>query len=265
MSQPLFRLSDHDLRGLAAAIRSHRIAPPWTALALQRLLPSSVCDDAAAEFRLLAEQGLSGDPLAAMLEFVVGDREQRRAEAETIELVTSGPEGPGITNRETSVVLRGLFAQAESSVLVAGYAVYQGQRVFQALADRMQQVPALRVRMFLDIQRPYGDTTMASLIVRRFAERFRTEQWPADRPLPNVYYDPRSLDLDMERRACLHAKCVVLDRQHVYVSSANFTEAAQERNIEVGLLVRSRRLAAQLTSHFDSLLDAGFLAEIFRA
>jgi phosphatidylserine/phosphatidylglycerophosphate/cardiolipin synthase-like enzyme len=158
-----------------------------------------------------------------------------------------------------------LFAQAESSVLVAGYAVYQGQRVFQALADRMQQVPALRVRMFLDIQRPYGDTTMAALLVRRFAERFRTEQWPADRPLPDVYYDPRSLDVDMERRACLHAKCVVVDRQHAYVSSANFTEAAQERNIEVGVLVRSRRLAEQLTNHFEWLLAAGFLEEAFRS
>ena len=98
--------------------------------------------------------------------------------------------------------------------------------------------------------------------MRRFAERFRTEQWPPDRPLPDVYYDPRSLDLDMERRACLHAKCVVVDRQHVYVSSANFTEAAQERNIEVGLLVRSRRLAEQLTNHFDALLDAGLVAHV---
>lgn len=31
------------------------------------------------------------------------------------------------------------------------------------------------------IQRVYGDTTMASLLVRRFAERLRTEQWLADR------------------------------------------------------------------------------------
>jgi len=46
------------------------------------------------------------------------------------------------------------------------------------------------------------------------------------------------------------------------VSSANFTEAAQERNIEVGLLVRSPRLADQLTNHFDSLLAAGFLEEV---
>lgn len=67
----------------------------------------------------------------------------------------------------------------------------------------------------------------------------------------------------MERRACLHAKCVVVAGQHVYVSSANFTEAAQERNIEVGLLVRSPRLAEQLTTHFDALLDARVLAQAF--
>jgi hypothetical protein len=67
-------------------------------------------------------------------------------------------------------------------------------------------MPALRVRMFLDIQRAYGDTTTAALLVRRFAERFRTEQWPPERPLPDVYYDPRSLDVDLERRACLLAK-----------------------------------------------------------
>jgi hypothetical protein len=193
MSQ-LLRLSDHDLRGLAAAIRSHRITPPWTALALQRILPGSVCGDAAVELQRLADNGVAGDQLATMLEFVVQDRGQRRADAETIELVTSGPEAPGIANRDTSVVLRGLFDRAESSVLIAGCAVYQGQRVFQALADRMQQTPGLQVRMFLDIQRAYGDTTMASLLVRRFAERFRTEQWPADRPLPEVYYAPRSAD-----------------------------------------------------------------------
>lgn len=262
MSPTVLRLSDHDLRGLAAAIRSHRIVPPWSALALQRILPSRVCEQVAAELQPWTEQGFSGEQVAAMLDFIVCDRQQRRADAETIELVTSGPEGPGIANRDTSVVLRGMFAQAESSVLVAGYAVYQGQRVFQALADRMQQLPGLQVRMFLDIQRAYGDTTMASLLVRRFAERLRTEQWPADRPLPEVYYDPRSLDLESEQRACLHAKCVIVDGQRVFVSSANFTEAAQQRNIEVGLLVRSVRLAKQLTDHFDTLVGSGALVRI---
>jgi len=75
------------------------------------------------------------------------------------ERIYAMPEAPGVVNRDTSVVVRELFAGAEDSVLVAGYAVYQGQQVFRALADRMVQRPDLRVRMFLDVQRGPGDTS----------------------------------------------------------------------------------------------------------
>ena len=56
----------------------------------------------------------------------------------------------------------------------------------------------------------------------------------------------------------LHAKCIVVDGEHVFVSSANFTEAAQERNIEVGLLVQSRAVADRVCRFFDALLDIGY-------
>ncbi len=168
-------------------------------------------------------------------------------------MVTTGPEALGITNRDTSVVVRELFAHARQSVLVAGYAVYQGQKVFQALADRMDAVPELKVRMFLDIGRGQGDTSASSEIIRRYAERFRTKQWPQGRRLPEVLFDPRSLESDPHKKACLHAKCIVVDREKVFVSSANFTEAAQERNLEVGLLIDSTLLAGRLTNHFECL------------
>ena len=77
-----------------------------------------------------------------------------------------------------------------------------------------------------------------------------------------MFYDPRSLDLEADKRACLHAKCVVVDGEAVFVSSANFTEAAQERNIEMGLLVRSRWLAERVTRHFETLLAAETLASV---
>jgi len=263
MTEHLLQLPDRDLRDIADAIRANRLTAPVTAVGLQRLLAPSVAGPVAGDLQQLIQNGFAPQHVATVLELLIKDRNQRPSLKESLELVTTGPEANDATSRDTSVVVRELFVHAEKSVLVAGYAVYQGQRVFRALADRMQQVQGLRVRMFLDIQRAYGDTTLASLIVRRFAERFRTEQWPADRPLPDVYYDPRSLNVDMERRACLHAKCVVVDRQHVFASSANFTEAAQERNIEVGLLVRSRRLAEQLTNHFDALLGAGLLEQAF--
>jgi phosphatidylserine/phosphatidylglycerophosphate/cardiolipin synthase-like enzyme len=53
----------------------------------------------------------------------------------------------------------------------------------------------------------------------------------------------------------LHAKAAVADDEAVFVTSANLTEAALDRNIEVGLLVRDRALAPSVSSHFRGLID----------
>ena len=73
--------------------------------------------------------------------------------------------------------------------------------------------------------------------------------------MPEVFHYPRSLESEPRRRACLHAKCVAVDSEIAFVSSANFTEAAHERNIEVGLLIRSRSVAERVVRHFEGLVD----------
>jgi phosphatidylserine/phosphatidylglycerophosphate/cardiolipin synthase-like enzyme len=151
-----------------------------------------------------------------------------------------------------------LFQNARESVLLAGYAIYQGQEVFRTLAGRMAEVPSLRVRMFLDIQRKLGDMTPADTILKDFAWRFLEREWPGDR-LPEVFYDPRSLSPDADKRSSLHAKCVVVDQRVAFVSSANFTEAAQERNIEAGVLIHSETFATSLAAHFETLATEGLL------
>jgi len=178
-----------------------------------------------------------------------------------VDLVWTGPEAPEAPSRDTSVVVRELFSSATESVLVAGYAVYQGRDVFRALADRMEELPDLKVQMFLDVQRPHGDTTEDSELLRRFATRFRSNDWPGDR-MPEIYYDPRSLEMDKGKKSSLHAKCIVIDSEKAFVSSANFTEAAQIRNIEVGVLIRSAYFASRLARHFKALADAGTLKPV---
>jgi phosphatidylserine/phosphatidylglycerophosphate/cardiolipin synthase-like enzyme len=50
--------------------------------------------------------------------------------------------------------------------------------------------------------------------------------------------------------ASLHAKCVVVDGRWVFVTSANFTDRGQTRNVEVGVLLEDTRLAAVLEAQF---------------
>lgn len=133
--------------------------------------------------------------------------------------------------------------------------------MFQALADRMQKIPKLKVRLFLDVQRAMGDMTASEILVTKFRHRFREHQWPADRPTPQVYYYPASLEVS-DKHSCLHAKCVVVDGQRVFVSSANFTEAAHDRNIELGLLLTSELLAQQVITHFETLIASGYMSKL---
>jgi phosphatidylserine/phosphatidylglycerophosphate/cardiolipin synthase-like enzyme len=128
---------------------------------------------------------------------------------------------------------------------------------FEGLARRMYATPALPVSLLLNIQRKKGDTTATDHLVRKFADRFWGTDWPGS-SRPTVFYDSRSLDLGGPS-GVLHAKAVVADDEVVFVTSANFTEAALDRNIEVGLLVRDRALAATVSSHFRGLIDRGLL------
>jgi hypothetical protein len=76
--------------------------------------------------------------------------------------------------------VRDLFGSAEGEVLVAGFAVYQGRAVFKRLAERMEERPGLRVRLFLNVQRQPADTSLPEEVVRRFARRFCTQDWPGE-------------------------------------------------------------------------------------
>lgn len=161
------------------------------------------------------------------------------------------------------MVVRELFEQAQRSVLIAGFAVYQGHRVFKVLAEWMDADSALAVTMFLNVERPQHNTSSAAEILKGFAEHFEKKEWPGKRG-PAVYYDPRAVEPSArgKKRSSLHAKCVLVDDTRALVTSANFTEAAQERNIEAGVLVESPSFTAALRSQFDGLVAAGRLTRV---
>jgi phosphatidylserine/phosphatidylglycerophosphate/cardiolipin synthase-like enzyme len=251
-------LTDADLTAVAAALRSGRLHAPFTAVSLQRFCPPAHAGTTAARLQQLREEGMQPQHLALLTETIIRTRARLPQQADLVDLVWTGPETLGVTNRDTGVVVRELFGAAESEVLVAGFAVYQGRSVFKRLAERMEVRPDLRVKLFLDVQRHPTDTSLNSEVLRRFVQRFRTQEWPGER-LPELYYDPRSLATDTTKRSSLHAKCIVIDRQVAFVSSANFTEAAQVRNIEVGALIRSPEFATKLARHFEALAEAGML------
>jgi len=261
MSEVLRRLVGDDLKQIAGALRVGRLCPPFSAVALQRYSAQETAPAVACELERLSTEGMKTEHLALFLETLAADRKNRAQLTDLVELVSTGPEAPGVANRDTRIVVMELFSSAQRSVTVAGYAVYQGRRVFQALAERLDAAPEIRARLFLDVRRNPSDTSKDGDLLARFAHRFKSQEWPGRR-FPEVFYDPRALNVDNAKRASLHAKCLVVDGKCAFVSSANFTEAAQVRNLEIGLLVRSESIACRLSNHFDALVEAGLLKRI---
>jgi hypothetical protein len=204
------------------------VSAPYSELQVNRILSPKLGPVVTASLHGLSTLGFDEQQIATTLEMLLHDRSDGQQNEPPIDLVTSGPEAPGLANRDTAVVVRELFAHAKKSVLVVGYAVYQGRSVFEALAHRMEEISDLDVKLFLDIARPNRDTTSSEILVSRFAQRFRETQWPKNCRLPAVFYDPRSVAED--KRSSLHAKCVVVDAEQVFMSSANFTKPGWTQN-----------------------------------
>ncbi len=262
MRSPFHGATSAQLSALASDLASGRVTPPFSSAGLASRGHGAQKSTVLEALQRLADLGMTGPQIAAVLSLVVAERDDARAVSPPPELVWSGPEAGMTASRDTSVVLRSLFAGAERSVMVAGFVVYEGRAIFETLAARMDAHPTLSVRFFLNVGRAWGDTTSTdSELLRIFAEEFRAKQWPGTR-LPEVFYDRRALSTVRGPRAALHAKCVVVDDARALVTSANFTEAAQERNIEAGTPVHEAGFARALRAQFEALVNTGELRRV---
>ena len=247
-------LPAHVRRRLAEALAAGLLPEAPTPIALESALGlSDGAEQIASDLEALASIGIQGEAAAVWIRTV----EQAIDSGPAVDLVWSGPEVPGLHARDTRRVYEELLRNAQHSVWISTYAYFDGPRAFADLAHRLETVAGLRVALLLNIQRSKGDTTDTEHLVRRFADRFWGTDWPGG-TRPSVYYDPRSLEPDGPT-GVLHAKALVVDGETVFITSANLTEAAFDRNIELGLLTRDRRLAATITTHFQGLIDTKLL------
>jgi len=254
MTDILLDLPPHLRDRLVSALESGLLGPSPTLASLRSVLGNREdAEDLAASLVELGRLGISGPAAAAWLRTV----ERAAARTRKPDLVWSGPEVPGLHARDTRRVYEELLGSAERSIWASTYAFFEGPKAFEVLARRMDATPALHVTLLLNIQRKRGDSTASEQLVRRFADHFWKTDWPGS-SRPSVFYDPRALDQEGPG-GVLHAKAVVADDEAVFITSANLTEAAFDRNIELGVLIRDHALALTIGGFFRSLMDRDLL------
>jgi len=271
VTQRFAGLGPQELERLAVALSSGRLGVSAGPLELGRLVAREHVDAAVAGLAELDRQGFDARQAGVVLEALAGERRIHRAMSDRIELVWTSLEDLPSAARETSVVVRSLCQAARRRVLLANFAFdrpkdwdevakERARWLWRPLAENMTDNPELEVTLIAEITRKQDDERDEAELVDAFVDNFRRNLWPGDR-LPRIYYDQRSARpwAQTRERSCMHAKCIVVDDEQVLVSSANFSSVAQERNIEVGVVVREPRLAGQLRGEFERLLEAGVL------
>ncbi|MCB9508339.1 MAG: phospholipase [Myxococcales bacterium] len=246
-------LSTETLRRLAVALRDSRglTSAAFEALGL---------DDEQASIRD-ALQRIEDGAWLPVVEAILTERAAHAGCAP--ELVWTGPEAPVAESRRSVVVLREVLGSARERVLLAGYSFDGGADHLAPLHDAMV-AHRVQVDIYLNINQPQaspsGPVGVTPSQVDAQVRDFVRGNWPWRDRWPNIWIDRRVLDGGVF--ASLHAKCAVVDGERAYVTSANFTRRGNERNVEVGVLLRDRDFAARLERQFADARRAGWFVAV---
>ncbi len=166
-----------------------------------------------------------------------------------IEIAWTGPAASGPLVRKTHAILEEMLEGVRDAgeVLLVGYALSAKPgsamvRVVDLLIQKARRGASISIVLHSDEDE---ETNLDNLLRlwNVFVTKPRVYTW---RPPPDHPYTK------------LHAKCLVVDRLDVLVTSANFTFHGLESNLELGLRVRGPQAAA-IAERFDHLIASKVL------
>jgi phosphatidylserine/phosphatidylglycerophosphate/cardiolipin synthase-like enzyme len=255
MASILHRLPRTVLEELARALSSGRLVPPYSGLALREWFSGGDQREMSQELERFEKSGMTPVQIGMVVDLLAAER--ARQEDERIQMVWTGPDQEGPAVRDTGVVARELLSQATRSLLITTFSISRDSKTFEPVSAAMERNKELDVTLVLNIdmsrQSLFGDRAVAA-----FAKDFWSTKWPWP-TRPRVYFDPRGVVEDPMGRALQHAKCIVADQERVFITSSNYTESGQLRNMELGLVVDDSRLAARIDAQFRSLINRSHL------
>ena len=170
-----------------------------------------------------------------------------------IELLWSGPSPANqIPVRRIDQALYDLVGTAKRDILLVTFAAAKIERLTEGLSKAAKA--GARIRLILEFEESSeGQLSYDALraFPRALIQVSEIYHWPVDKRERNQAGRPGKL----------HAKVAIVD-DIVLVSSANLTDDAFNRNLEVGLLVKNAELLTTVNRYFESLVTEGTLGRL---
>lgn len=240
----LSRIALPMLEHLLGALERGRLECPFTEADLLEAGFKGIADDVVDAFL-----GIDRAGVCSALRLVIAERVNRPPPR--LDLVWSGPETKASTSRSTNLVVERLFEDAQRTVIVCGYS-FDTPDILRPLHRAMVE-RRVAAQLFVDITGEATSVAGATAFATAFIDKFFRQVWTFGAPKPDVFYDPRTA-APGPPWASLHAKCIVVDDERTFITSANFTDRGQTRNIEAGVLIEDKVFSEELAKQWRQLI-----------
>jgi phosphatidylserine/phosphatidylglycerophosphate/cardiolipin synthase-like enzyme len=199
------------------------------------------------------ELGENLSPKEVALIFRTVQLSRQEQEGSEVSLVWSGPTAKNIPMRRTGQVILELLDEAEETLFISSFAVYKIPEIMQHLAAAVDR--GIRVSMLLETPQSSHYKIKhdpAALFPERLREKITFLIWP---------YKNRATGED-GITGSLHAKFIVQDCVRLFVSSANLTESAMDRNIELGVLIEDKKVIHRFDEQLKQLIRDDVIVKV---
>jgi len=173
---------------------------------------------------------------------------QQLSEEQSTEIVWTGPTTEFVATRRTEQVLLDLINTAESHLFVVSFVAYDVKSIVNKLRDAVHR--GVNVQILLEASQAQGGTIIhdAAELLRSKIPGISLYGWKDQEP---QYVGGR-----------VHAKIAVADGKFAFLTSANLTGHAMEKNIEAGILIKGGAVPQQARLHLQGLIDTGVLLPV---
>lgn len=158
-----------------------------------------------------------------------------------VELVWTGPTTPMVATRRTHQVLLDMIRLAEREIFMVSFVAYDVAELVTELNDAA--VRNVSIKALLETSKDHGGSLEIDPI----------STLKASVPAAHTFAWTHRQDGHEDGR--VHAKIVVVDRRTAFLTSANLTGHAFEKNMEAGVLIKDGPLPSRLHDHLQALID----------
>lgn len=239
-------VSPEKVQAIASRVRRAEVQKAAAALAgvVGTPVASGVIDQLVDAWRATT---VSADELALML-LAASHVFTKTAAEQTTELVWTGPTTPFVSTRRTEQALLQVIDAAKSTLFITSFVAYDVSNIVKALNAANER--GVLISMLLESSQDHGGSVTIDVLgkMKTLVPSARLYAWQGK---VEPFSDGR-----------VHAKVAVADANMCFITSANLTGFAMEKNMEAGVLITGGRIPRLLDDHLRSLVDMKVVSSV---